>query len=278
MTYRFTFLGTGSSAGVPRIGHDWGSADRSNPKNRRRRCAALIERIGRDGTTTILVDTPCDLRDQCLEHDVLRIDAVLYTHDHADHTHGIDDLRVFALTTRKRVPVYMDAPTWESLHLRFRYCFETKPGSTYPPILQRFALSPGEPVVVTGPGGPIEVVPILQDHGEMASLGFRVGGLCYSPDIVGLPAASKPLLADLDLWIVDALRPMPHPSHWSVRQALAAIAELAPREALLTHMHIDLDYDALCRELPGHVRPAYDGLRVTFDGAPRPAQRSGSTE
>jgi phosphoribosyl 1,2-cyclic phosphate phosphodiesterase len=268
MTYRFTFLGTGSSAGVPRIGHDWGAADRTNPKNRRRRCAALIERIGSKGTTTLLVDTPCDLRDQCLDNDVMRVDAVLYTHDHADHTHGIDDLRVFALSSRKRIPVFMDEPTWESLYLRFRYCFEMKPASTYPPILQRLPLVAGTRVSIDGPGGPIEVLPVLQDHGEMASLGFRVGGVCYSPDIVGLPPASKPLLSGLDTWIVDALRPMPHPSHWSVRQALAAIADIKPASAWLTHMHIDLDYETLARELPAHIRPAYDGLRFEFDGRP----------
>jgi phosphoribosyl 1,2-cyclic phosphate phosphodiesterase len=266
MTYRFTFLGTGSSGGVPRIGPQWGAADRKNPKNRRRRCAALIERQSRHGKTTILVDTPCDLREQCLDHDVIHVDAVLYTHDHADHTHGIDDLRVFALQTRKRVPVWMDDPTWDSLLVRFRYCFEMKAGSSYPPILQRRAIQPGTPFTIDGAGGAITVLPILQDHGEMASLGFRVGSLCYSPDIVGFPDASRTFFDGLDMWIVDALRPTPHPSHWSVKQALAAIEAARPKRALLTHMHIDLDYETLCRELPDHVRPAYDGLSFEFDG------------
>jgi phosphoribosyl 1,2-cyclic phosphate phosphodiesterase len=271
MTYRFTFLGTGSSGGVPRIGHVWGAADRTNPKNRRRRCAALIERSSRQGKTTVLIDTPCDLRDQCLDHDVVHVDAVAYTHDHADHTHGIDDLRVFALQSRRRVPVWMDDPTWDSLLLRFRYCFESKPGSSYPPILQRYPIVPGEPFTVVGAGGPITLLPILQDHGEMASLGFRVGGpdggLCYSPDIVGIPQTSLEHFRNLDVWIVDALRPLPHPSHWSVKQALAMIRALAPRRAILTHMHIDLDYDSLKRELPPHVEPAYDGMVIEFSGA-----------
>jgi phosphoribosyl 1,2-cyclic phosphate phosphodiesterase len=265
MTYRFTFLGTGSSGGVPRIGHDWGTADRTNPKNRRRRCAALIERRSRQGATTLLIDTPCDLRDQCLDHDVTRVDAVLYTHDHADHTHGIDDLRAFALQTRRRVPTFMDEPTWASLSLRFRYCFEAPAGSTYPPILERFPLRPGVPATIDGAGGPITVLPILQAHGEMTSLGFRVGNVCYSPDIVGIPAASRRAFDGLDTWILDALRPVPHPAHWSLAQALAAIADVAPKRALLTHMHIDMDYDTLCRTLPEHVRPAYDGLRFEFE-------------
>jgi phosphoribosyl 1,2-cyclic phosphate phosphodiesterase len=269
MTYRFTFLGTGSSGGVPRIGHHWGAADRSNPKNRRRRCAALIERSSRQGRTTVLIDTPCDLRDQCLERDVVHVDAVLYTHDHADHTHGIDDLRVFALQTRRRIPTWMDEPTWESLSVRFRYCFEVNPKSSYPPILERQVITPGEPFTITGAGGPIEIMPILQHHGEMNSLGFRVGGpyggICYSPDIVGIPDDSYKHFEHLDMWIVDALRPMPHPSHWSFKQAVGMINKLQPKRALLTHMHIDLDYDAMVRELPPHVAPAYDGLTFEFE-------------
>jgi len=266
MTYRLTFLGTGSSGGVPRIGNVWGACDSSNPKNRRRRCSVLVERIGPKGRTVVLVDTSPDLRDQCLDHDVAYIDAVLYTHDHADHTHGIDELRIFALTERRRIPCYMDAATWDSLLARFRYCFERKPNSNYMPILERREIEPAVPVVIDGKGGPITVLPFLQDHGEMPSLGFRFGSLAYSSDVVGLPPESEKLLQGLDVWIVDALRPMPHPSHWSVRQALAAIDRIGPRRAILTHMHIDLDYDTLARELPTHVVPAYDGLKVEFAG------------
>ncbi len=268
MTYKLTFLGTGSSGGVPRIGHHWGAADRTNPKNRRRRSAVVVERQGPHGTTTVLVDTPPDLRDQCLERDVMRVDGVLYTHDHADHTHGIDDLRAFAIAERRRIDVYMDDATWDNLLVRFRYCFEQKPNSAYMPILRRHAIAPGHPITIDGKGGPITALPILQDHGEMPSLGFRFGRLVYSPDIVGIPEASERAFEGLDMWIVDALRPMPHPSHWSVKQALAQIARFQPKEALLTHMHVDLDYDELCRKLPERVRPAYDGLTVTFEGDP----------
>lgn len=266
MTFRLTFLGTGSSGGVPRIGNAWGACDRNNPKNRRSRCSVLIERLGPKGRTVVLVDTSPDLRQQCLDHDVAFIDAVLYTHDHADHTHGIDELRIFALTERRRIPCYMDTATWDSLLERFRYCFERKPNSNYMPILERRPIEPGVPVVIDGKGGPITVMPFLQDHGEMPSLGFRFGNLAYSSDIVGLPAQSEKLLQGLDVWIVDALRPMPHPSHWSVRQAVAAIDRIAPRRGILTHMHIDLDYDTLARELPPHVVPAYDGMTVDFVG------------
>lgn len=264
MSYRFTFLGTGSSAGVPRIGRHWGAADRANPRNRRRRCAALIERYGPKGKTVALIDTPCDIREQCLDYDVLHVDGVLFTHDHADHTHGIDDLRAFFINTHKRVPVYIDAPTYATLHARFRYCFEVQRGSSYPAILDRHAIEAGQRFTVTGAGGPIEFLPILQEHGEITSLGFRVGGLCYSPDIVGVREASRPFLRDLDIWIVDALRPLPHPAHWSLKQALGAIAEFGAKRAYLTHMHIDMDYETLCRELPPHVRPAYDGLAFDF--------------
>jgi phosphoribosyl 1,2-cyclic phosphate phosphodiesterase len=266
MTYRLTFLGTGSSGGVPRVGNHWGACDRSNPKNRRRRCAVLVERFSKSGRTTVLVDTPCDIREQLLDHQIEQIDGVLYTHDHADHTHGIDDLRVFAQTSRRRVNVYMDEATWETLLVRFRYCFETKPGSGYPPILERHALEPGKPVVIDGAGGPITALPILQDHGVMPSLGFRFGGLAYSPDIVDVPAQSIPLLMGLDTWIVDALRPIPHPCHFSVKQALAWIERLGAPHAILTHLHVDLDYNALKRDLPPHVEPAYDGMTVTFKG------------
>jgi phosphoribosyl 1,2-cyclic phosphate phosphodiesterase len=266
MSYKLTFLGTGSSGGVPRIGHHWGAADRTNPKNRRRRCAVVVTRQGPHGTTTVLVDTPPDLRDQCLERDVVRVDGVLFTHDHADHTHGIDDLRAFAINERRRIDVHMDDATWDNLFMRFRYCFEQKPGSAYMPILTRHRIAPGVPVTIEGKGGSITAVPILQDHGELPSLGFRFGKLVYSPDIVGIPAQSESAFEGLDMWIVDALRPMPHPSHWSLKQAVAQIERFKPKQALLTHMHVDLDYDEMCRRLPDHVRPAYDGLTIEFEG------------
>ena len=265
MTYRLTFLGTGSSGGVPRVGNNWGACDRSNPKNRRRRCAVLVERFSKQGRTTVLIDTPCDIREQLLDHHIQHIDGVLYTHDHADHTHGIDDLRVFALGAKRRVDVYMDQLTWDSMLVRFRYCFERKSGSEYPPILERHALEPGVPVTISGAGGPITALPVLQDHGEMPSLGFRFGNLAYSPDIAGLPPQSVPLLEGLNTWIVDALRPIPHPAHFSVKQALDWIERLGAKRAILTHLHVDLDYNALKRDLPPHVEPAFDGMTVEFE-------------
>ena len=266
MSYRLTFLGTGSSGGVPRIGNHWGACDPSEPRNRRRRCAVIVERFAKAGKTTILIDTPPDVRDGLLATRIDHVDAVLFTHDHADHTHGIDELRVFALLAKRRVDVFMDEPTWDSLLPRFRYCFEQKANSNYMPILKRHVLLPGTPVTIDGHGGPITAIPILQDHGELPSLGFRFGRLAYSPDIVGVPTQSEALFEGLDTWIVDALRPMPHPSHWSLKQSLAAIQRFKPARAILTHMHIDLDYQTLKRDLPAHIEPAFDGMQVMFEG------------
>ncbi len=266
MTYRLTFLGTGSSGGVPRLGNQWGVCDPSEPRNRRRRCAVLIERFSKHGKTVVLIDTPPDLRDQLLAERVEHLDAVLFTHDHADHTHGIDELRVLAFLMKRKIDVYFDAATRESLLKRFDYCFLQRPGSSYPPILNPRDLTAGVPLTITGAGGPITATPVLQDHGELPSLGFRVGRLIYSPDIVGAPASSYPHFEGLDIMIVDALRPVPHPSHFSLPQALAWIERFQPKRAVLTHMHIDLDYKALKRDLPAHIEPAYDGMQIEFEG------------
>lgn len=262
MSLRFTILGCGSSGGVPRIGTMWGKCDPSNPKNRRRRCALLVEKREPRGTTTVLVDTPPDIREQLLSVRAQSIDAVLFTHDHADHTHGIDDLRMVAYAMKRRVACYADAATRESLIHRFAYCFETPAGSTYPPILTVDAVTPATPLRIEGAGGVIEALPIRQFHGDIETLAFRFGGVAYSPDVSALPLDSEPLLADLDLWIVDALRYTPHPSHFSVKEALSHIARLDARRAILTHMTGDLDYDALKRELPENVEPAYDGMVI----------------
>jgi len=262
MSYRFTILGCGSSGGVPRVGNDWGACDPSNPRNRRRRCALLIERIGKLGTTTVLVDTGPDLREQLLSVRLSRLDAVLFTHDHADHTHGIDDLRNIAYLSKRRVPVYADAETRMSLEERFGYCFTGKAGPNYPPILEARDIRAPAPLTIEGPGGEIVVTPVPQEHGDIVSLAFRVAGLAYSPDISGLPETSEPLLAGLDVWIVDALRYIPHPSHLSVKQALGWIERLKPRRAILTHLHVDLDYAKLQRELPAGIEPAFDGMTI----------------
>lgn len=262
MSLRLTILGCGSSGGVPRIGAMWGRCDPQNPRNRRRRCAMLVERRGPGGVTSILIDTPPDLREQLLSVRADALDAVLFTHDHADHTHGIDDLRMVAYAMKSRVPCYFDPVTRESLVTRFAYCFETPAGSTYPPILVPKTLIPGEMISVEGAGGPIDVLPIRQFHGDIESLAFRFGSVAYSPDVSALPLDSVALLEDLDLWIVDALRYTPHPSHFSVKEALEHIARLRAKRAILTHMTGDLDYEALRRELPENVEPAYDNMVI----------------
>jgi len=265
MSYRLTLLGSGSSGGVPRLGNNWGACDPSNPRNRRRRCAALIERIAGRGHTRLLIDTPPDLREQLLDAQIGVIDGVAFTHDHADHTHGIDDLRILAFNMRRRVDVHFDEVTGAALKTRFGYCFEAPPGSSYPPILTAHDIAPPDPITINGAAGPIVATPVPQEHGDQGSLGFRVRNVAYSPDISGMTAEAEAQLAGLDLWIVDALRYIPHPSHFSVKQALEWIERLKPKRAILTHLHIDLDYAALKRELPPHVEPAYDGMVVHFD-------------
>jgi len=262
MSLKLTILGCGSSAGVPRIGGYWGACDPANPRNRRRRCSVLLERQGPGGRTRVLIDTSPDLRQQLLDADVGELQAVLYTHDHADHTNGIDELRAIALNTRKRVPVWADERTGDMLLTRFNYCFHMAPGSDYPPILELNRLTPGRTVLVDGPGGGIAALPFEVVHGGIRALGFRIGDAAYTPDLNGIPDESLAALTDLDLWIVDALRLTPHPSHFTLDETLQWIARLAPRRAVLTNMHIDLDYAALCADLPPNVVPAFDGMAL----------------
>ncbi|MEO8758517.1 MAG: MBL fold metallo-hydrolase [Devosia sp.] len=259
-----TIMGSGSSGGVPRIGGNWGVCDPANPKNRRRRCSLLIEgRMSGDGEPTrIVIDTGCDLREQLLDANVDRIDAVLYTHEHADHTHGIDDLRVLALNNRKRVDVYFSHEAGQRIVQSFAYCFTAPPGSGYPPILNQNIIAAGRPVIIAGPGGDIEVLPFRQEHGEIFSLGFRVGNFAYSCDLSGIPAESVAAVSDLDVWVLDALRPAPHPSHLSLSEALEQVALRRPKQAVLTNLHIDLDYLETDRQTPSNVRPAFDSLQI----------------
>ena len=191
------------------------------------------------------------------------LDAVLYTHDHADHTHGIDDLRPFFIHRRRRIDVYLDEPTSRSLHAKFGYCFVSPPGSDYPPIVTEHRLTAGAPVTIEGEGGAITAIPLNHQHGDMPSLGFRIGNLAYSPDLNGMPDDSITALAGLDLWIVDALRHKPHPSHFSLTDALAWIERLKPKRAILTNLHADLDYEATAKLVPAHVELAYDGFKIT---------------
>ncbi len=257
---KVTILGCGSSPGTPRIGNDWGACDPNEPKNRRTRCSILIEQIDAGGTTRVLVDTGPDVRAQLLAAGVSAIDAVVYTHSHADHTHGIDDLRAFWQNTKKLVDIYADAETFSRLNDAFGYCFTTAPGSSYAPILKHHLIERGTPFTIAGAGGPMTITPFTQIHGDIETLGLRVGRFAYSCDVSDLPAESLPSLRDLDLWVVDALRHLSHPSHFSVHQTLQWIDRLKPKHAVLTHMHIDLDYATLKRTLPKTVEPGYDGL------------------
>jgi phosphoribosyl 1,2-cyclic phosphate phosphodiesterase len=259
---RFTILGCAASPGVPRIDGTWGACDPANPKNRRRRCAMLVQRFGAEARTDVLIDTGPDLREQMITAGLSGLDGVLYTHDHADHTHGIDDLRILAYNRRKLIDVYFDEATAAIVKRRFDYCFETPEGSAYPPIVAGHLIEHGRDVVIGGPGGEIRALPFRQLHGNICSMGFRIGGLAYSSDLHGLPDESLPLLEGLDVWILDALRYTPHPSHFSVSQALEWIERVKPRRAILTHLHMDLDYETLRRELPEGVEPAYDGMQL----------------
>jgi phosphoribosyl 1,2-cyclic phosphate phosphodiesterase len=261
----FTILGCGSSGGVPRADGDWGVCDPHEPKNRRSRCSLLVgrkidkeQRVG----TTILVDTAPDLRIQTAAAGVKRLDAVLYTHDHADQAHGIDDLRAFAITMRRRIPCFMDGATMASLKQRFGYIFESQGG--YPAICDAKDLPPhGEAWSIEGPSGTIPVRTFDQDHGGVRSVGYRFGGVGYCSDVVHLPPEAMTALRGLDVLIIDALRDKPHPTHAHVSKALEWIEDLKPVHAILTNLHIDLDYDALARRLPPGVEPAFDGMTFT---------------
>lgn len=257
-----TILGCGSSGGVPRVAQGWGKCDPAEPRNRRRRCSILVEREGPDGITRVLVDTSPDLREQLIDAGVKALDAVVFTHEHADHTHGIDDLRPLAITMRQRIPVYADRTTLVMLKSRFSYCFTTPPGSEYPPILIDHPIENDQVFEINGAGGPIVLQPFLLEHGTMEALGFRIGGFAYTPDVSAIPESSLTRLKGLECWLIDALRDAPHPTHFSLSEALDWVARLRPERAVLTNLHTDLDYVRLSRELPQGIEPAYDGMRI----------------
>lgn len=257
-----TILGCGSSGGVPRLGGQWGACDPNEPRNSRRRCSILVERVTGAGTTTVLIDTSPDMRSQLLDAGVGRLDAVLYTHAHADHVHGLDDLRMIVINMRARLPVWADAPTRKALLERFGYAFIRPEGSMYPPILDMNEMK-GD-VTVDGPGGPLTFTPFLVRHGGMDALGFRMNDVAYLPDVVEIPDPVWPHLENLRCWIVDALRREPHPTHSHLEKTLGWIADMAPETAVLTNMHNDLDYATLAAETPDHITPAHDGMRLTF--------------
>jgi phosphoribosyl 1,2-cyclic phosphate phosphodiesterase len=259
---RFTILGCGSSGGVPRLGGHWGECDPDEPRNMRRRCSLLIERTEGDGTTRVLIDTSPDLRAQLLDAGVGELQAVVYTHSHADHTHGLDDLRMIVFNMRRRLPVWADTATQADLYRRFGYAFEQPDGSDYPPILDMNTID-GR-LAIDGPGGEVRLTPFEVGHGGITALGFRVGGVAYLPDANTIPEASWAVLEGLDCWIVDALRRRPHPSHAHLEMTLDWIGRARPARAILTNMHVDLDYATVAGETPPHVMPAHDGLVLTY--------------
>ena len=249
---RITILGCGSSGGVPLIGNIWGACDPANPKNRRTRVSILVE----EGDTRLLVDTSPDMREQLLAAGVAGIDAVLYTHDHADHTHGINELRIMSLIAKQRIDVYADRATLATLTDRFEYAFVELPGSGYRPIAKPHEID-GQFAI-----GEIDIVPFEQDHGGIATLGFRFGAIGYSTDVVALSDDAFAALAGIDVWIVDCLRYEPHPTHAHFDLVLEWVERLKPRRTVLTHMMHLLDYEELKSRCPDGVEPGYDGMVI----------------
>ncbi|WP_397417063.1 MBL fold metallo-hydrolase [Phenylobacterium sp.] len=263
---QITILGCGSSGGVPRADGEWGDCDPAEPRNTRTRCSILVRRVGEspEAETTVLVDASPEFRQQAVRAGMRRLDAILLTHDHADQVHGIDDVRAFFLRQRARVPCWMDAATEATMLRRFGYLFEAEGG--YPAICTRHRLPDhGAHWQVSGPSGVIPVVTFDQDHGGVRSVGYRFGNVAYSSDVVGLDEAAFAALEGLDVWIVDALRRRPHPTHAHLDLALEWIDRVKPKRAILTNLHIDLDYQTLIRELPAGVEPAYDGIEVIHE-------------
>ncbi len=249
-------LGCGTSSGVPRVGNDWGDCDPGEPRNRRRRVSILVEHEG----VRILVDTGPDLREQLLDARVSDVDAVIWTHDHADHCHGIDDLRQVYHARGTPVAGYARPDTLETLKVRFGYAFEGKGG--YPPVATANILPDNLEI------GELRIRVVDQPHGSITSAGIRfdAGGASvgYSTDVNGLTDAMVALFAGVDLWIVDALRRRPHPSHASLSETLGWIATVQPCHAILTHMDQSMDYRSLVAELPAGVEPGYDGQEIAL--------------
>jgi phosphoribosyl 1,2-cyclic phosphate phosphodiesterase len=253
---KVTILGCGGSGGVPMIGGEWGECDPKNPLNRRSRASILVE----EGDTTLLIDTSPDLRTQLLRENTQKVSAVLYTHAHADHCHGIDDLRAMNWHMKAPIDIYGDAPCIETLTSRFDYIFKPKPEAEryYKPALVPHIITPGTPLEFP----PLTVLPFPQDHAYLNSMGYRIGNFAYSTDCKTLSDATFKLLEGLDTWVVDCARRREHPTHSHLDQTLAWIERVKPKRAWLTHMGTELDYEALCKQLPPHIKPAHDGLNI----------------
>ena len=255
---RFTILGSGSSGGVPRLGGHWGNCDPNNVKNFRKRCSLLIQRFENNNVTNVLIDTTPDMRQQLLDAKIGKLDAVIYTHEHADHLHGLDDLRMIVINMQKRLPVFASKQTKNSILERFGYAFKTPKGSPYPPILDMNDLT--ETLEIQGAGGPIKFTSFDVDHGNILVSAIKVNDVLYTPDISTVRNDTE--LRDLDYWILDSLRYKPHPSHVNLEQALGLIDRYKPKKAILTNLHVDLDYLTLLNETPDNVVPAHDGLQI----------------
>lgn len=268
---RVRILGCGSSGGVPRLDGDWGACDPSEPKNRRQRCSLLVETaptlhaLHEGSATRILVDTSPDLRTQWLEAGApSKLDGVVYTHAHADQLHGIDDLRALVYRQRAMVPAFTNPVTAPEIAERFSYIFETPPGSGYPPLMTMTAVEAGERFAISGAGGEMAISLFDVEHGGAPCSGVRIGPLAYTPDVNGLDAAAFETLSGCTVWILDALRERPHPTHAHLEQSLDWLGAVKPDLGVLTNLHVDLDYRALLDRLPADVRPAYDGFSVTL--------------
>jgi len=253
---RIRLLGSGTSSGVPRIGNDWGACDPNEPKNRRRRASLIVE----TDQVRVLVDTSPDLREQLLDARASRFDAVIWTHDHADHTHGIDDLRQIVILNRAAVEGYARPHTLASMRIRFGYAFEGKDG--YPPTVRGHEL-PDDFMV-----GDLRIRTVDQPHGAISSAGLRFDwngySAGYATDFNALTDDMAALYKGVNVWILDALRKRPHPTHPNLDQALGWIARLKPGMAVLMHMDNSMDYASLKAELPDHVEPGYDGMELDF--------------
>ncbi len=251
---KVTVLGCGPSWGVPALGPDWGRCDPADPRNRRRRCSLLIESRG----SNVLIDLAPELRQQLLDADIARVDAVLLTHAHADHLHGIDDLRMASPRERQEIPLFATPDTLAEVEQRFGYALRPVPPGRR---VYRPALTPHQIVGGFTAAG-LPVVPFAQSHGYGTTTGFRIGRLAYSTDVVELDEAAFAILAGIELWVVDCLRRTAHPTHSHHAKTLAWIGRVKPRRAVLTHMDQSLDYRELTAELPAGVEPGYDGLAI----------------
>jgi phosphoribosyl 1,2-cyclic phosphate phosphodiesterase len=261
---KIRLLGTGPSQGVPSLGGpggegDWGACDPAEPRNRRTRSAALIE--AGDGTR-LLVDTGPDLRTQLLAARCDRLDAVLWTHTHADHIVGLDDLRILNRLMRRALPCYGTEATLAELRQRFDYVFREPTPGFYRPALTAHRVAPGETLRL----GALEALLLDQDHQVMRSLGLRVGGFAYTTDVVRFPEESLAALEGLEVWVVACFQPGPHPIHADLAQIIAWQERLRPRRMILTHMSSSMDFGALRRSLPAGIEPGFDGMEIRLDG------------